>query len=470
MQPTQTQFPKMDEGMVSIQVERPEGSNLDYTDEMTFKVEEICAEVPESQTVSSTIRGNNGSIFVTLGNVEDRDRSLWEVIDDLREKVKGFRNVDIRVREGSHRGGEEDFPVQVQIVGDDYKAIQNYAERVKERMKSVPEVWDVETSFDRGTPEIQIFIDRKRAADLGLSTRQIAETIETYMAGTVAGQFRVEGNEYDIRVRLTERQRDLVKDLEGIQIANRQGLLIPLSEVTTLYPTTGPVSLDRDEQRRLVSVNAQGDRNRIQDANQAVMNAISDMPPPSGCFIQMGGEFKAMQEAFQQLGLALMFAIVLVFLIMAAQFESFTQPFIIMTTVPLSLAGVYLVLFVTGVSMSIPAYVGIIMLAGIVVNNSILLVDYINILRSRGYALRDAAVKASKIRLRPVLMTTLTTVLGMMPLALGWGSGSEFYKPLALAVIGGLSLSTFFTLVLTPVLYILLTQFIEGVKRVVSSR
>ncbi|HNT36342.1 MAG TPA: efflux RND transporter permease subunit, partial [bacterium] len=252
--------------------------------------------------------------------------------------------------------------------------------------------------------------------------------------------------------------REFVSDLEKIQIANNRGRLVSLMEVASLYPTTGPVSLQRDQQMRLVSVLAQADRDKLEQANQAALKAIADLTPPQGSYTRLGGEFKAMREAFEQLGKALAFAIFLVFLILAAQFESFTQPFIIMTTVPLSMAGVYLVLFMTGVSMSIPAYVGVIMLAGIVVNNAILLVDYINVLRARGYGLVEAAVESSKTRLRPVLMTTLTTVLGMAPMALGLGSGSEFYRPLALAVIGGLGLSTLFTLVLSPVLYILIAQ------------
>ncbi|HNT36751.1 MAG TPA: efflux RND transporter permease subunit, partial [bacterium] len=202
MQPSQAQFPKMDQGMINVELEMPQGSNLKHTDQAALRLEKICMEVPEAQIVSSTVRGNKASVFISLGNVEDRERSLWDVMDELRALSKDFAEGEVRVQEMSHGGGGEDKPVQIEIIGSNYTQIQNFARQIKARLQNVPGVWDVETSFEKGKPEIQIIIDRKRAADLGLSARTIAETIETYMTGTVAGQFRVEGEEFDIRVRL----------------------------------------------------------------------------------------------------------------------------------------------------------------------------------------------------------------------------------------------------------------------------
>jgi HAE1 family hydrophobic/amphiphilic exporter-1 len=339
----------------------------------------------------------------------------------------------------------------------EHSVLASLAEEARQRIARVRGAVDISSSDEEGRPEIQVRVDRKRCSDFGLDVRSVAEVVETAMEGRIAGAIDEDGEETDIRVRVNERDRESIEDLKDIALANRSGVSFPLSEVATVEYGLGPVDINRKDQKRTIDITGNITHDtKLSTIQQQVSRTLAGMKFPDGYYWEFGGEISDMQEAFTGLTKAFAIAVVLVYIILAAEFESFIHPFTIILTVPFSIVGVFFALLVTGNSLNVPAYIGVIMLAGIVVNNAIVMIDYILRLRSEeNLPKREAVIQGATVRLRPILITALTTILGMLPMSLGWGEGSHFYRALAATVIGGLFVATFLTLLVLPVVYLL---------------
>lgn len=470
-------MPKTDEGEVRVDAEMAVGTRLALMDATMRQIEKVIrAEVPEAENILTSVgggggwgssSGNRGDIRITLVPRDQRSRSSIEIAEALRPKLRGIPGATIRTREGSGLfitrmafGGGGDEGLQLEIQGFDLATSYQLADKVKKAMEGVPGISDVRVNRDPGRPERVIHIDRDKIARLGLSMTRVASVIETNLAGTRATVLRRAGREYDIFVRLKEGDRQALSDLEGISLVSASGETVPLRSVIEVSYSAGPVAIDRKDQERtlFISANVAGrDLGSVADDARAALRAID---VPDGHSIILGGEYEEQQKAKTSLLIALVLAIILVYMVMAAQFEDFLDPFVVMFSIPMAAVGVFITLFITRTTFNVQSYIGIVMLTGIVVNNAIVLVDYTNMLRrERGMDLWEAVVEGGRRRLRPILMTTGTTVLGLIPLSLALGEGSEVQAPMARAVVGGLTMSTFVTLFLVPVLYTLAAEW-----------
>jgi len=481
-----TEFmPKIDQGRIEINLELPVGSRLEATEEVVKKVERIVqTSTPELKYVRSRIGTGMGfggqrvgshtaQVGLELVDLKERNRSQWEIMAMLRKELRNIP--DVRINLGGGQAGRmimglAGSPISVEIYGYEFEKAKQISEQVKEIVEDIPSVVDVETSFEEAKPEFQIYVNRKRAASLGLNVSSIAHTIQSNIYGEVATQFRQRGEEYPILVRLQESDRKDIEDVINIPIFVSQNKRIPLGTLAEVKPARGPVTINRKMQERLITVTADYAGRDLGSVTRDIGSRLKNIVLPQDFSIVMAGEAKEQRESFMWLGIALLGAIILVYMVMASQFESLLHPFLIMFTFPLAIIGVIWILFFSHTTFNIIAFIGVIILLGIVVNNGILLVDYTNLLRARGLGLRQAIVQGGRTRLRPVLMTALTTILAMIPMALGIGEGAELRYPLARAVVGGLAVATFFTLVFIPVLYATLETRIARRKNVRSNR
>jgi len=468
-------MPTMDQGYVQITVKMPKGTSLAETNEVALRLEKIAAGVPEVKRIFTGVgfTGQEGmmgagstdqaQIGLDLGSKRERSRSDQEIAAELRQKVAAIPGAEIKVEamDPAFQRPGSNAPIQLQIYGDDLDTLARLGDQVVDLVKQVRGTSEVKSSLEEGRPEVQVLVARDRAAAYGLSPAEIAATVRTAIDGVVATRYRTGGEEVDIRVQLAEGSSAWLKDLSGLEVLSPLGGKIPLSQVARLQTTTGPIAIEREDRTRLITVEAQLFGRDLNSATREIREKLSVLKMPPGYWVDFGGEQEMMQETFSDLGLALILAVVLVYLVMVAQFESALYPFIIMFSVPVTLIGIVFSLLVTGRTFDMTAFIGAIMLVGIVVKNAIVLVDYVNILRRRGLNRREALLKAGPIRLRPILMTSLTTILGMFPLALGLGEGSEGQAPLATVMVGGLTFSMLITLVLVPVIYDILDDWKE---------
>jgi HAE1 family hydrophobic/amphiphilic exporter-1 len=328
------------------------------------------------------------------------------------------------------------------------------AEQVKSLVESVEGVTDARVSRESGSPEELIFIDRQKAADMNLSVSKIAGALQTILSGTNAGYYRQAGDEYTILVKLREAEKMNLSDILDLTLSNSEGQPVVIKNVVSTGPRSGPVVIERKDQERIVTVSADISGRDMGSILADIRRRLQSVPVPQDFTIGFGGDYEEQQKSFRELLLSCVLALVLVYMVMACQYESLRDPFVVMFSVPLAAIGVILMLFLTGTTFNIQSFIGSIMLGGIVVNNAILLVDHTNLLRRRdSMPIREAIEEAGRRRLRPILMTALTTVFGLLPLALGLGEGGEAQAPMARVVIGGLLSSTFITLVFVPVIY-----------------
>jgi HAE1 family hydrophobic/amphiphilic exporter-1 len=403
-----------------------------------------------------------------------RKRSSEQIAMELRRQLSGLPGVIVRANAsggnnqmnrflsgGNNNGGR----LALEIRGEDLADARRLAQGAKALMDATPGIADARVGRDEGRPELAVRVDRPKAALLGLTVTGIANTIRTNVAGTQAAMFREKGNEYPIIVRLREEERQLVDDVRDVLVSNTLGQVLPARNLMTVENETGPVQIERKNQQRIVTVSAEPEAT-LSDAVKAVESRLPQLGVPREFNVGFGAEVEEQAKAFNQLRMVLILALVLVYAVMASQYESLRDPFIIMFSVPTAAIGVVLALKLTGTSFNMQAYIGIIMLAGIVVSNGILLVDYTNVLRRRdGLPLREAVELAGRTRLRPILMTSIATALGLMPMSLGIGEGSELQVPLARVVIGGLTTSLLITLVLVPTVYTLFEEGLGGLRR-----
>ncbi|MGQ9630443.1 MAG: efflux RND transporter permease subunit [bacterium] len=457
-------IPAQDVGLFTVNIKMPVGTTLSETDKVVRLIEEKVRGIPELSMMSSEV-GSGGffgagsqphraQIFVKLVSPEHRRRSDVEIRQALLDEIGKISGADIRAEtEGRIGGGGS--PVRIDIRGFDLEEGKRLAEQIRGIVESVRGTRNVKTSLDEGKPELQFRIDRDKASSMGLSVSSIANAIKASVAGAVATKYRVRGDEYDVIVRLRDEDRATIDDLTGIFVSTPAGAMIPVGNITSVVSASGPVSIERKNQERVIAVTADLIGRDLGSVISEIKDRIaSQVAIPGGFEVAFSGSAQDLAESFSSLGLALLLAIGLTYMIMAAQFESLLDPFIIMFSVPLAVIGVVLMFVLTGTIFNVNAFIGTIMLEGIVVNNAIVLVDYTNRLRrDRGMGISEAILEAGRTRLRPILMTSITTILGMLPMALGIGAGNEVRAPLARAVIGGLTTSTLLTLVVVPVVY-----------------
>ncbi|HKM39989.1 MAG TPA: efflux RND transporter permease subunit [bacterium] len=462
-------FPRTDAGMISATVNLPLGSALEQTGQVAELVENLFSKLPEVDTIFASVGGSElfsaggmatyseyATVDINLKPVRKRKRSDVELAEIIREQTEVIAGAEIAVSAQDMMGMSMlagGKPISVQVLGDDIELLETVAADIAKVVKNVPGTREVETSFEEGRPEIQIRLKRDKAASLGVTAGQVAQTVAMAIDGQVVTRYRVGGDEVDIVVQLEESQRKSITDIMGIALASPLGFNVTLDDVADLVLEQGPSSIHRENQTRLATVSADIVGRPLGPVSNDIAQALKGFQLPEGYTVEFGGEEQMMTEAFTDLTMVLAFAVVLVYMVMAAQFESLLHPFTIMFSMPLALVGVVFGLAITGTPVSVLAAIGVIVLAGVVVNNAIVLVDYINVLRGKGLALKEAVLSAGPTRLRPILMTTLTTVLGLVPLALGIGEGGEVQAPLAITVIFGLTVSTILTLIVVPVVY-----------------
>ncbi len=464
-------MPKTDEGYLIINAEMDTGVRLDLMSERTRYIENVVMEdVPELTALIATVGGSwwqgvathQATLNVRLGTREERMRagmrSTEEVARDLRTRFGNLPGMTVRINEGSSflgrgaGGGAE--PVSVEIRGYDLTIGEEIAKQVKGILDSIPGIVDARITREGGVPEALIHIDRQKAADLGLWVEDIATFLEICMAGKEAAQFREMGKEYPINVRLKDSESMTLDEILSMSIPNIEGRQVSLRNVISLQSDSGPNIIERKNQQRIYNVKAALSGRALGSAMDEIKDAVQVIPMPSGFSLDYGTDYEDQLEMMEDLGMGFTLALILVYMVMACQFESLRDPFVVMFSVPLAAIGVFVLLFVTGTTINMQSLLGCVMLAGIVVNNAIILVDYANLLRRRdGYSVRGALEEAGRRRLRPILMTALTTALGLVPLAMGWGDGGEAQAPMARAVVGGLMSSTFITLLIIPVVY-----------------
>jgi HAE1 family hydrophobic/amphiphilic exporter-1 len=410
---------------------------------------------------------------------DQRTRTNEEIAFSLRRELQGLPGVAVRANpaggnnqimrflsgggQGNNNGGSS--RLQVEIRGHDLDDARRVAQDVRKVMEDTPGLADVNIGREEGRPEIAVRVDRPKAAMLGMSVGSVASTIQTNVAGTTAAQFRERGNEYPVVVRLREADREEIADVGDVLLSTPTGQVVPAKNVLAVNREAGPVQIDRQNMERITRVNAETEI-PLSEAVSNVQGRLPQVNVPPDFAVGFGPELEEQARSFAQLRLVLILAVLLVYAVMASQYESLRDPFIIMFSVPVAAIGVVLSLLLTGSSFSMQAYIGIIMLAGIVVSNAILLVDYINTLRRRdGLPLREAVELGGRTRLRPILMTSIATMLGLVPMAIGVGEGGELQAPLARVVIGGLLTSTLITLVLVPAVYTLFEEGLSGIFR-----
>jgi HAE1 family hydrophobic/amphiphilic exporter-1 len=470
-------MPQADEGEVSVSAELPVGTRVERAQDVALRLETMLPDlVPETEEIIAQAGGggfmsqgaNRTNVTLRLTPRSERTRSSEQIARDLsRQLASVIPGVIITTRASGGNMtmnrvlGGGDSRMALEIRGDDLQIAKRLAQSVKELMDRTPEVRNARVSRDEGRPELAIEVDRPKAALLGLSVTQVAESVRTAVGGRQAAFFREAGNEYPIVVRLREEDRQRVEDVNDVLLSGGSGQVVQAKTLLQLRSQSGPTEIQRKNQERIIRVTAEPQA-ALSESIEAVQAQLSQIQVPENFQLGFGSEAEEQARAFQQLQLMLILAIILVYAVMASQYESLRDPFIIMFSVPLAAIGVVLSLKLTGTTFSLQAYIGVIMLAGIVVSNAILLVDYTNILRRRdGMELRQAVETAGRTRLRPILMTSLATILGLVPMSLGIGEGAELQAPLARVVIGGLTASTLITLVFVPTVY---TIFEEGWK------
>jgi HAE1 family hydrophobic/amphiphilic exporter-1 len=461
-------LPPSDEGEVRINGKMEIGTRLELVDRQTRIMEQMVQPaVPEA--VASVVSvgasgwradaGSEGEIRMSLLPAAQRERSNVEIAKDLRRRLDGsIPGMEIRVRAPQGQfllerllGGDEGLTIEIR--GYELATLDALAGSVAKSIVDVAGITDIRMSLEAGTPQQEIRVNRDKVADLGLSVRNVTQLLQTAVAGSKAGEYRAGGNSYRILVQLKDAEKRSLGEILNLTLTTASGEKVALRNVVMTESSRGPVLIDRKDQQRRVTIRANVAGRDLGSVAADVQALLDQIPRPVGYDLAVAGNFEEQQKAFRELVISLVLALVLVYMVLACQYESLRDPLIVMFSVPLAAVGVLVLLFITTTTLNVQSYIGCIMLGGIVVNNAILLVDQTGRLVRDGMRIRDALTEAGRRRLRPILMTTLTTILGLLPLALGIGEGSDAQAPLARAVVGGLTGSTLITLVLIPAIY-----------------
>ena len=468
-------IPDFDAGTVSVVFETEVGTSARQTDSISQQILQIMLEdIPEianeaavsiagqTKTGALTTVGfkegkNVGTVLCHLTPPDKRDRTAAEIAGAIRDRVESIPQIEkCRVQGGSALAAAvtgNKRPIEIIVSGNDFNQLNAVASDLQEKMQAEKAFTDVATTVDPGKLEVQVIVDKEKASQMALNTAMVGMQVRQNLYGAESGDFSEDGNDYGIVVQYAPEHRNEVNKLKEMQVSNLLGQQIPLSAIADIVESLGPLEIQRQSQQRYVKTTADLNGVSLGEATKTAQEIIDNTEIPDGISVEIGGQVNDQKSSFSSLFLIFFLGIALVYMVMAAQFESMKDPFIILFAIPFTLLGVILAFFVTGITLSVTTFIGLIMLVGIVVNNGIVLVDYTNMLRKRNYPLRDAVMEAGRSRLRPVLMTSLTTILGMLPMAVSNGMGREMYAPLGITIIGGLLVSTLVTLLLVPAMY-----------------
>ncbi|WP_302776805.1 efflux RND transporter permease subunit [Porphyromonas uenonis] len=468
-------IPDIDAGSVSIQFETEQGSSHTITEQVGNQIVQLLQDhVPEiaeggiasitGQTDDGVLTAvgfkegkNIGTIFCHLKPVDERKRSSQQIADDIRPLIEAIPEIEkVTVSGGSAMATAltgNRAPIEFVVYGKDIDQMNQVAFEIERKAKECPEFTNVEALVSAGNREVHILVDKDKASQMALNPGIIGIQVRENLYGAKAGSYTEDGTDYDIRIQYAPEYRNSISKLREMQVTNLLGQQVPLIAVADIQEKEGPVQIERLTQQRYVKVTTNLNGISLGDGAKKAEQIIGDLDTPQGVTVSLGGQVEDQGDTFSSLTVIFVIGLLLVFMVMAAQFESLLDPFIILFAIPFTLVGVILAFLITGTTLSVVTFIGLIMLVGIVVNNGIVLVDYSNMLVRRGYSIRDAVMESGRSRLRPVLMTSMTTILGMLPMALSRGMGKELYAPLGITIIGGLLISMLVTLILVPTAY-----------------
>ena len=461
-------IPQLSQGEFNVKIRLPSGAPLSATDRALQQVQKAAAGL-DNLDLSFSVAGtgnrldaspvdageNTGELNVRLrpgASREDEDRAMAS----MRQALGNMAGVSYEF--GRPALFSFRTPLEIEITGFDLAQLESVTKDIVRQLDESPRFADIKSTVEAGNPEIQILFDQERAARLGLVVRDVADVVVNKVRGQVATRYTWRDKKIDVLVRSVDTRRSSVTEIEELIINPMSDRPIPLKAVADIRITTGPAEIRRHDQERVAVISSNLSYGDLAAAVEEVSSVLRGTSMPPGITAFVTGQSEEMTDSFRSMMFTLAMAIFLVYLVMASQFESLIHPFVILFTIPLALVGAVLALFVTGTTINVVVFIGLIMLAGIVVNNAIVLVDLVNQLRSEGTSRTEAIMEAGRARLRPILMTTLTTTLGLLPMALGFGEGAEVRAPMAITVIGGLLVSTFLTLLVIPVVYSLLDR------------
>jgi len=474
-------FPQADESRISATIELQTGTRVDETILTSEKLNELIkSKYPEVTIVSTSTgvddQGGFASIFTSQGThtityslhlvpIEERKRSVFEIAEAMRSDFAKYPEiVDYTVSTSDNMGSFGGSTVDVEIYGYDIAQTNIVAENLASKIRKIKGAKDVTVSRDKSKPELQIVLDQNKMINNGLNTAMVSSAVKNRVEGLTATRLRQFGDEYDVVVRFKKSSTSTITEIENIGISNPAGQLIRLGEIAQIKEYWAPPSIERKRKERIVTVSFTPYKESLTKLQTEVQKVIDETSIPAGVMVQISGAIKDQMESFMDIATLLVISLILVYLIMASQFESLKMPFIIMFSIPFAFSGVAIALFISNTALSVISGIGAVMLIGIVVKNAIVLVDFINLMRERGNELYEAIAISGRSRLRPVIMTSATTILGMLPLAMSKGAGSELWSPMGIAIIGGLVFSTMVTLVLVPVVYAIFSKHGERNK------
>ncbi|BBK75250.1 efflux RND transporter permease subunit [Clostridium butyricum] len=463
-----------DEGMVSISIKLPEGLDLEPSDYYVSMAEEKVSDIPEIETMITQIGsgsamgsgGSTASISLDLVSSKERKRTTDEIEQDVVERLKVIPDCEINVSQTSSMsmGGSGD--AQVDIKGPDLDVLEEIVNQAKANVEKVSGFRNIETSLADSNKEAQFKIDKRKASLLGINTSSIASTLRTAISGSDATTVTIDDYDYDVNLKFKDSSINSIDDIGQIKVTSASGQQVPLNAFAEIKMADGLKSISRTDGDYSVSITAKADNMDTSTASRLLTQAVNEVDMPRDYSIDVGGSAEMMNESMSSLVMAMVIALILVYMVMVAQFESFSKPFIIMFSIPFAFVGVVIALVISRISLNVVGMLGAILLVGIVVNNGIVLIDYIGQLREAKVqgTLEDIVAKGCAARLRPVLMTTMTTVVGMIPSALAFGEGGDMMQPLAVVIIGGLSVSTLVTLVLIPTVYLIFDKIENSLR------
>jgi hydrophobic/amphiphilic exporter-1 (mainly G- bacteria), HAE1 family len=486
-------LPRVDQGQFMIKLDLPPGTNLDFTDTIVKRIESYLFVMPEVDSVTvnigSTKEKKGTALLETMGSHQAQIIVNLKPEAGFRKAGPGYRlmpTADI-LQKIKDQIGPQDLsgasieyilqesvfqsafqagaPVVIEIKGRELNILSKITAEVEEELKKIPGIYSIRNTLVAPAPEVKVSVFKDKAATYNLSTSDISLAAQTAIKGYIATKLKREGEEIDIRVQLRQADRDNMAKVRQLRINSPLGIDVPLSELAYLSIGRGPSEIKRQDQERMIAVSASIFQRSFKEVADTITTALSTLKMQSAYSAQLTGEREQIQESFKSLQMALILSILLVYMIMASQFESLWQPFVILFTIPLSIIGVIIILLLTNTPLSVMVILGVIVLGGVVVNNGIVLIDYTNILRSQGMSAYDAVITSSRRRLRPIIMTALTTILGLVPLAFALNEGAELQQPMAIAVIGGLAVSTFLSLIIIPTIYLGLDNIIVLMKK-----
>ena len=474
-------FPQADQSRITATIELQTGTRVDETIKTTDKIDQLVKEkYPEVEIAEAStgvddensfaaMFGTNGTHVITysmkLVPIENREKDVNILAEEIRADLSKMPEiVDFTVSTSEGMGSFGGSAVGVEVYGYNISETNIVAEELASKIRKMEGAKDVSISRDKSKPELQIILDQGKMSASGLNTAMVSSAVKNRVAGLTATRLRQSGDEYDVIVRFRESERSTLTDINNIGISNSRGQIIRLGEIAQIKEYWSPPTIERKRRERIVTVSFTPYKRSLTELQTEIQKAIEETAIPAGVVVQISGAIEEQMESFMDIAFLMLISLILVYLVMASQFESLKMPFIIMFSIPFAFSGVAVALFLTNTTLSVISGIGAVMLIGIVVKNAIVLVDFINLMRERGNELYEAIAMSGRSRLRPVIMTSATTILGMLPLAMSKGSGSELWSPMGIAVIGGLIFSTLVTLVLVPVIYAVFSKHGERNK------